>query len=421
MSEPAPQHATAAPSDADADSAGAASLAALAAQCAGQFGGRFGAPVQWMVAAPGRVNLIGEHVDYNDGFVLPMAIQRHVVIAAAPAGAKQSGKASVVTLASTRQEQAITIDLSQPIRPGEPTWGNYARGIIAAFIERGVSVPPFNALIAANLPTGGGLSSSAAIEVAVATLLESITGHKLDPRDKALLCQHAEHTFAGVPCGIMDQFACTLGKRDHLLLLDCRSLDLTYVPFNDPDVTLLVIDSKVKHELAGGEYARRRRDCERATARLGVSSLRDLSMDELKAGRSKLSPTEYRRARHVVGEILRTQAAAVAIAAGDWRIVGQLMYESHESLRDDYEVSCDELDLIVELARGFKGEAEDAVLGCRMTGGGFGGCAVCLVRTDAVDAVTRHIEAEYERRTGIAPAIFSTRPADGAGLLSGSR
>ncbi|MEX2212631.1 MAG: galactokinase [Phycisphaeraceae bacterium] len=406
-----------------ADAIAGAGLPSLARRCAEEFETRFGGPARWVVASPGRVNLIGEHVDYNDGFVLPMAIERYVVIAAAPPSTSDASRDGAsaghrVRLASTRQEQVIAIDLDEPMRPGEPAWGNYARGVIAGFQDRGAKVSSFDALIAADLPTGGGLSSSAALEVALATLLEVMTGLKLEPRDKALLCQHAEHTFAGVPCGIMDQFACALGRKDHLLLLDCRSLAVEFVPFRDPQVTVLVIDSKVKHELSGGEYARRRRDCEAATAKLGVSSLRDLSIESFEACVNKLSEIQQKRARHVVSEIQRTQDAVAAIRKSDWGRVGELMYESHRSLRDDYEVSCAELDVIVDLARGHNETQNDAVFGCRMTGGGFGGCAVCLVRTAGTEAVSEHIAAEYERRTGVRPAIFSTHPADGAKLLS---
>ncbi len=375
-----------------------------------QFIKAFGRPPRWIAAAPGRVNVIGEHTDYNDGFVLPMAIDRYTIVAAAPSESKR------IQLRSSTSDQPGNVDLSQPLKPApKGTWSNYPVGVIAGFVARGLNPGGFDAFIHSTVPLGGGLSSSAALEVATATLLEVVTGKALDPVDKALLCQKAEHEYAGVPCGIMDQFISVMGKQDHLLLLDCRSRKPELVPMSDPSVALLITNTNVKHELTGGEYAKRRAQCEEAAKILGVPSLRDASADALERGRSGMDAVVYRRARHVIGEIERTVHAAEGVRASNWPTVGQLMYASHASLRDDYEVSCAELDAVVEIAQkiGIKG----GVYGCRMTGGGFGGCTVALVQADAVDAISTEIASQYERRTKIKPTLFVSRPAAGATVL----
>ena len=386
------------------------SLESLAARAGQSFAASFGHTPRWLVAAPGRVNLIGEHTDYNDGFVLPMAIERSTVIAAAPNQHRR------ITLRSATAKGEAVIDLSRPTERGEPTWSNYVRGVIAGFQRLGVSLDGFDAFIESDVPLGGGLSSSAALEVATATLLEAVTGRVLDPVEKALLCQRAEHEFAGVPCGIMDQFTSVMAKEGHLLLLDCRSRTTELVPLCDPSVAVLIINTNVHHELADGEYAQRRAQCEAAAKALHLPSLRDATLDGLQAARERMEPVVARRARHVITEIERTRQAAQAIRAGDWRTAGQLMYASHASLRDDFEVSCAELDLVVELAQSI-GES-GGVIGCRMTGGGFGGCAVSLVRAEAIPQITKQIADGYRRKTGLEPAIFSSRPAGGARVLS---
>jgi galactokinase len=259
------------------------------------------------------------------------------------------------------------------------------------------------------------LSSSAALEVCTATLLEAVTGIQLDPVEKALLCQKAEHEFAGVPCGIMDQFISVMGRENHLLLLDCRSRQIELVPMNDPSVALIIVNTNVKHELAGGEYAKRRAQCEAAAKILGVPSLRDATPEALKEAQGKMDSAVYRRARHVIGEIERTVHAAEGVRASNWPTVGQLMYASHRSLRDDYEVSCAELDVVVEIGEGI--DIQGGVYGCRMTGGGFGGCAVALVKADAVAAISKNISTDYLAKTGSAATIFSSRPAAGATIV----
>ena len=385
----------------------------LASHVASEFEKLYGRPPRWIAAAPGRVNIIGEHTDYNDGFVLPMAIEYYSVMAAdRPVDGRE-----VITLRSTLEAEAATIDLTRPVTLAAPKWGNYPRGVVAGFQERGIQPGGLDVLLHSTVPLGSGLSSSAALEVCTATLLEAVTGTTLDPVEKALLCQKAEHDFAGVPCGIMDQFISALGREGHLLLLDCRTRTTELVPMNDPSVALLIINTNVKHELSGGEYAERRAQCEEAARNLGVESLRDVTAVQLEAGKGKMSETVYRRARHVIGEIGRTVHAAGSVRQSDWPAVGQLMYASHAALRDDYEVSCEELDVVVEIAEAI-GE-QGGVYGCRMTGGGFGGCCVALVKASAVDDISKKIAADYKAKTGIAASIFASRPAAGATVVKG--
>ena len=374
-----------------------------------RFVERFGATPQ-IYRAPGRVNLIGEHTDYNDGFVLPMAIDRYTVIAGRNNGGREA------TVHSLTVGESATIDLTGPVTRGEPSWSNYIRGVIAGFQGRGVHVGGFDAAICSGVPVGGGLSSSAALEVAVATLLESLTGHALGPEEKALLCQKAEHDFARVPCGIMDQFASVLATKDHLLLLDCRSQRAEKVPFSDSSVVVLIINTNVRHKHAGGDYAQRRAQCEEAARRLKVRALRDSTAQSLKAGKTKLDPVVFKRARHVISENERTVKTAKLIRENDFVEVGRLMYASHKSLREDYEVSCAELDIVVEIAAsiGLNG----GLFGCRMTGGGFGGCTVALVQAGASEAIARQIIKDYERRTRVTPAVFVSRPADGSTIIN---
>lgn len=386
-----------------------ASLATLAEQTSHLFQERYGHAPLWVVAAPGRVNLIGEHTDYNDGFVFPMGIERYTVIAASPNALRRAIFCSAHTGSET------TIDLEGPVQRGQPDWSNYSRGVFAGFQKLKVSIPGMDALVHSSVPIGGGLSSSAALEVSTATLLEAASGLQLDPVQKALLCQRAEQDFAGVPCGIMDQFTSVMAKEGHVLLLDCRSRTTELVPLKDPALSILIINSNVRHELTGGEYAERRSQCEAAARLLSLPSLRDVDPPLLEAARSRMIPVIYRRARHIVTEIERTTQAGAEMRAGNWSSLGRLMYASHLSLKDDFEVSCPELDLLVDLARSLA--EKGGVFGSRMTGGGFGGCTVSLVKTEAVDTITRHISETYAARTGIQPTVFVSRPADGARVI----
>jgi len=378
------------------------------------FCDRFGRPPVLAAAAPGRVNLIGEHVDYCGGFVLPMAIERQTMMAAAPR--LVAGGAPVARVHSTAFHETVEL----PLVPGDgpaaatPGWSRYLAGVIAGFLDRGATIPSFDAVVDSTVPLGGGLSSSASLEVATATLLAALADHAISPLDLAVLCQRAEHDFAGVPCGVMDQCASVLATHDHLLLLDCRSLDVVQVPFHRPDLLVLVTNSNVRHALNDGGYAARRADCERAAAILGVASLREATLVQVEASRGELGDRGFHRARHVVTEIARTQSAATAITHGRWDYIGALMAESHASLRDDFEVSCPELDLLVELAA-----RERGVIGTRMTGGGFGGCTVTLVEAARAEAVMAAVAQGYRRETGRECSPFTTRPAAGARLVQG--
>jgi len=356
--------------------------------------------VPFRVQAPGRINLIGEHTDYNDGFVLPMAIERHVTIHVIP-------RADTVAVLRTDHDPAEhRLDLREPPARLPRHWSNYLRGVLAGYQQLGYDIPGFTAEITSTLPTGAGLSSSAALEVAMATAVETLCDRPLPPTDRALLCQRAEHAYAGVPCGIMDQFAVCFGRARHALQIDCRTQQVVgHVPLEAP-VRVLVIDSGVKHELADGEYAKRRAECTEAARLLGVPSLRDATTDMLAA--ASLPAVLQSRARHVVTENMRVPEFVAAVTARDWTRAGRLMAESHRSLAHDYEVSCAELDQLVAVAT-----AAPGVHGCRMTGGGFGGAAVALVDARDAERTARHIHDRYRAATGIDAAWFLTAAADG--------
>ncbi|NXU56973.1 GALK1 Galactokinase, partial [Turnix velox] len=354
--------------------------------------------------APGRVNLIGEHTDYNNGFVLPMALPLGTVLVGSRT---KDGTISILTIApeadEPRRVQFPAPRQGTPLSPGQPRWANYVKGVIQHY--PGGPVPGFSAVIASNVPLGGGLSSSASLEVATYTFLQQLCPDDGDLVAKALACQKAEHTFANMPCGIMDQFISVMGKEGHVLLIDCRSLVTVTVPLRDTSLAVLITNSNVRHSLTGSEYPTRRRQCEEAAAALGKSSLRDATMTELEVARSRLGEEVYRRARHVIGEIARTTQAAQALQDRDYKTFGNLMVESHNSLRDDYEVSCPELDELVAAAL-----EVDGVYGSRMTGGGFGGCTVTLLKAGAAERAQNHIQGRYRGKA----TFYLTRPSGGA-------
>lgn len=383
-------------------------LADLVADAKSHLKHSFGSEATLAAAAPGRVNLIGEHIDYCDGFVLPFAIERYIVIAATPNGRNE------VRLRSMGQPEA-TISLEEEITLSEPKWANYVRGVIHGFQQRGHTIPGFDACFVSSVPSGGGLSSSAALECAVATLLEGLLDTTLATKEKALLAQKAEHDFAGVPCGIMDQFASAFGKKDQLILIDCQNGEPELVPFNNPDLEIIVANTCVSHDLSDGGYAARRKDTEDGLAAIGKSSWREATMDDIEAAKEAMGDRIYRRSRHVVGEIARTIDAAECFKTGDYANIGKLMKDSHDSLRDDFNVSCPELDLMVRIAEdiGFDG----GVLGSRMTGGGFGGSTVTLCLKDKAREIATAMHERYLSETQITPEIFATRPAQGAHLL----
>ena len=360
--------------------------------------------------APGRVNLIGEHIDYCDGFVMPFAIDRHIVIAACANGTSEA------RISTALGDEIAVFDVSKPVTEGTPKWSNYIRGVVRGFQDRGHHIPGFDAYILSSVPGGAGLSSSAALECATATLLEGLLDTRLQTREKALLAQKAEHDFAHVPCGIMDQFASAFGKVNRLVLIDCQSGEPELVPFENPDLTVLISNTMVHHELSDGGYASRRKHTEDGLAIIGKASWRDVTEADVQANWDKLGDPVNRRARHVVGEIARTIAAAAALARNDFETLGPLMAASHDSLRDDFEVSCKELDIMVDIAR--KIGRQGGVIGARMTGGGFGGSTVTLCESRRASEIAATLTAEYEKATGITPQIFASRPSEGAHLVS---
>jgi len=373
------------------------------------FHEHFGKEATHVAAAPGRVNLIGEHIDYCDGFVLPFAIERAVVIAAATNGTNEA------RVATAFDAEPAMFSVREDQEAGDPKWSNYLRGVVQGFRKRGLEVPGFDAFIVSSLPGGAGLSSSAALECAVATLLENLTGTEISTREKALLAQKAEHDFAGVPCGLMDQFASAFGKDGQLVLIDCRSTEVELVPFTDPSLTILVSNTKVSHELSDGGYAARRKSTEDGLTAIGKPSWRDVTPSDLELAAPTMDEITLRRSRHVVGEIARTIGAVGALKAGDFPLLGRLMYESHVSLRDDFEVSCPELDHLVATASEI-GSA-GGVIGARMTGGGFGGSTVTLCETAKAEAIAAALVKSYEAAFGFVPEIFASRPAEGARMI----
>ncbi len=358
--------------------------------------------------APGRVNVIGEHVDYNGGWVLPAAINRCLVMAVAPRNDDR------VRLATADFEGVIEFD-GKDLAPGRAKdWSRYVRGVMAGLSRAGSPVPGFDACVASTIPVGGGLSSSAALEAATGLAGLALSGAEMNRFALAKLCQQAEHDYAGVPCGIMDQAAVLCCEPGHLLLLDCESETFVQTPMTTTAWSLLIINSGVSHELASGEYARRREACEQAARRLRVPSLRHVALTELEDALALPGLTEEMRrcVRHVVTENDRTQRCVAALKAGEFLAAGQLLNASHASLRDDYQVSCEELDFIAAT-----GQADADVAGCRMTGGGFGGSCVALVRREQAEAVRERIGAAFQRRYGRVPASFVTPAAAGAHLI----
>jgi galactokinase len=375
-------------------------------------GGAAGAPAVRIIRAPGRVNLIGEHTDYNDGFVLPMAIEPEVQLACR---AREDG---LVRLASTAfPGQVVEFSVQKKVEGGEPKWANYSRGVAAELLGAGIPLVGMDALLANTLPVGGGLSSSAAIEVATARALLAMVGQDMNGDRLALLCQRAEHEFAGVPVGIMDQTIVATGKAGHAMLLDCRSLEKQYVPIDAKELRVAIVNSMVKHELSGGEYAERRRQCEEGVAMFrsqhpSIRALRDVTPAQVEEARFALPDEVYRRCRHVVSENARTTSAAALLTQRRYEEAGKLLVESHASLRDDYEVSIPELDFLAEEAVKVRG-----VYGARMTGGGFGGCIVALMQPQFVDGMIERVSKAYSQKFGIAPATYVTTATAGAGVV----
>ncbi|MBF9221147.1 galactokinase [Hymenobacter ruricola] len=385
--------------------------ASLAQAVAANFHQHFGyEPL--LVRAPGRVNLIGEHTDYNGGFVLPAAVDKEAVFAV---GLNQGAQIRLVA-----HDLGETLELANAaeISPSDTHWANYLLGVAAQFQQRGVAVPGFDCVFAGTVPLGAGMSSSAAIECGLAFALNRLLGAGFETMELARIAQLAEHTYAGVMCGIMDQFASLFGRDAHVVRLDCRSLEYEYFPFDTQACRIVLCNSGVKHSLASSEYNTRRQECERGVSVLQqhhpeVVSLRDATMEMLEAHRSELGGTVYRRCAYVVQENTRVEAACQHLIDGDLAAFGQEMYGSHAGLRDDYEVSCAELDVLVEAAR-----AAPGVFGARMMGGGFGGCTINLVAPDKVDAFIESVGKAYEEKFGLKLETYQTTIVDGVGVVA---
>jgi len=368
--------------------------------------------------APGRVNLIGEHTDYNSGFVMPVAIQFDTTVAIAPRS-DQTLRVRSINFAETREIDLTHIDMRAPSGASPVPWIDYVLGVVRVFRDQSVATPGADLLICGNVPLGAGLSSSAALEVSVALAICALAGRRLEKLALTKLCQRAENEYVGTQCGIMDPFASVFGRSGHALKIDCRSLEHVFVPLHlrssGAAAQIVVCNTMVRHQLAGGEYNRRREECEQGARALGqlvpgVQTLRDVSPQMLRQHEHALDPLIYRRCRHVVTENERVTAAAAALKAADLNTFGALMRDSHRSLKEDFEISCDELDLMVQIAASIEG-----VYGARMTGGGFGGCTVNLVRTDAVSRFSTEVAERYQRGTGLKPQIYVCAAADGAG------
>ena len=365
----------------------------------------FGAEPDLVAAAPGRVNLIGEHIDYSDGFVLPFAIKDRTLVAA-----RKRGDSTVRIASAQRRNKIVTVDIST-VKPGlKGEWERYALGVLWALgVKEGVDL-----LIDGHVPLGAGLSSSAALECSVATAMNHLFDLGFNLEELARLTQKAENQYVGVPCGIMDQSVSLMATQGSALLLDCRDLTTKNIPFDvaSSGLELLIIDTQAHHALTDGGYAERRASCESVVAKLGIASLRELSMEQLENSRGLLTETEFVRARHAVTEMKRVLESVEALSNSDFERVGQLINQSHISLRDDYTVSCPELDTAVEAA------LAAGALGSRMVGGGFGGSAIALIQASKTTETIKTVEKAFSSKGFKAPRFFTSLPSQGAELLS---
>jgi galactokinase len=363
------------------------------------FQNLYGKPPR-LFSAPGRVNLIGEHTDYNDGFVLPMAINRRTFVAAAQRDDRH------VCVRSLDIEADATFELDEKSSAPQEHWLAYVEGVARVLEQRGATLTGAEIAISSEIPMGAGLSSSAALEISAGTAFIALSRERLDPVQLALAAQTAEQVYAGTKCGIMDHLTATLGQKAQALLIDCRSLNITPIDLNLPGIAIVVCNTNVKHELASSAYNERRAECERGVEILhekmpDIRALRDVSMADLNRYAQLLPEPVRRRCRHIVTENERTLRAADALRGGDVEQLGKLMKLSHQSLRDDYEVSCPELDTMVEIAM-----QQEGVAGARMTGGGFGGCTVNLVHRDVLKGFQECVVRDYHQATGLVPAIY---------------
>ncbi|MBF0547941.1 MAG: galactokinase [Candidatus Riflebacteria bacterium] len=358
--------------------------------------------------APGRVNLIGEHTDYNDGFVMPMAIDRWTIVAGTP---REDSKVNVTSITL---DKSVSFDLNKPGEPKRGEWYDYVEGVAQALLKSGATLRGADFIIDSNIPIGAGLSSSASIEVAIGFAFLVLSNLPIDRIKLALAGQNAEHNYVGMNCGIMDQFISTLGKKNHALLIDCRSLDYKTIKLELSDFLFVICDTRVKHKLSSSEYNIRRQECEKGVKILrkilpNIKALRDVTFSEFNCHANILPVNVQKRCKHVIQENLRTVQAAEAFSKGHLGMLKELMAASHRSLRDDYQVSCKELDVLVDLA-----SFQNGVTGSRMTGGGFGGCTINLVNKSNVQEFKASICKEYFAQTQINPEIHVCEPSDGA-------
>ena len=366
-----------------------------------EFKNRFDAEPLFYASA-GRINLIGEHTDYNGGFVFPGAIDKVIMAAIAP------NDTDKVRMYSIDIDDYAEFGLNEADAP-EASWARYIFGVCREILKRGGVVKGFNAVFAGNVPLGAGLSSSAALESCFAFALNDLfNDNSIDKFELARIGQSTEHNYCGVNCGIMDQFASVFGRKGNLMRLDCRSMEYGYFPFNPADYRLVLVDSRVKHELKDSPYNRRRESCERVARRLGLETLRDATMEMLDGVKGDISAEDYSRAKFVIEEKDRVLAVCDALEAGDYDTVGRKMYETHRGLSRDYEVSCVELDFLNDVAK------EIGVTGSRIMGGGFGGCTINLVRNDLHDIFTKEAVSRFREKYGHEPRIYDVVISDGA-------
>lgn len=356
-----------------------------------------------MAHAPGRVELLGNHTDYNEGVVLSAAIDRGVTVHGSPLG---DGKVAITSLA---MNQRVEVPIASVVKQaGDQSWANYALGVVKIFGEHGYKLDGFSLEIASDLPIGAGLSSSAALEVATATFLKKLCSWKIEPLQLAKLCRRVENEFVGVNCGLLDQVSSVFGRKNSAIFLDCRAETVENVAFPD-GLALLITHSGARHELVGGEYNERREQCFSAAAKLGARALRDVTSTQLDKNREKLTDLEYRRAAHVVGENERVAQGVEFLRSANARGFGELMFASHESSRTNFENSTKELDALVQIAR-----EEEGVYGSRLTGGGFGGATVSLINADAADRIAKNFARKYKAETGIDCRTYLCEIDDGA-------